>query len=238
MVRRVTYRTVTAVVSQPVFPLAAEEYARQARRIRAQFASKPGERAAKLRELGGNTGRSYESQPGRAGRTAAKGVESTPRESARMRAAAGRDAAIARTQTTRTRAATNGKTAAHDSKVSGAVSPMSTKAARCVLTEKVAASAAPLLSIPTDIASAFTAEVKTNITGGILRFTSRRRLVARASRMRIPAFEANLLIASVLHATRPEVIAGNTATAGDVSAGKIIAIATGLASMLAVYFMM
>lgn len=56
-----------------------------------------------------------------------------------------------------------------------------------------------VLGVPRDVADAFVLEVEAAIEGGLLRYTARRRLVARAGRLGIGTFDANLLIASVLH---------------------------------------
>lgn len=56
-----------------------------------------------------------------------------------------------------------------------------------------------VLGVPRDVADAFVLEIEAAIEGGLLRYTARRRLLARAGRLGIGPFDANLLIASVLH---------------------------------------
>jgi hypothetical protein len=63
----------------------------------------------------------------------------------------------------------------------------------------------PVLGIPPDLSARFVQDIESAITtdGGYLRYTSRSRLLARAHRLGIHRFNANLLIASVLNAHRP-----------------------------------
>ncbi|MFN4242015.1 MAG: hypothetical protein ACK4PI_02135 [Tepidisphaerales bacterium] len=65
--------------------------------------------------------------------------------------------------------------------------------------------ATPLLRIAPATAAAFADAVETALAegDGVLRYSRRRRLLAYAATLRIPPFEANLLIASVLHHHRP-----------------------------------
>lgn len=65
----------------------------------------------------------------------------------------------------------------------------------------VVASNAPLLQIPPSTAAEFAAEVEAVLAAdhGLLRYSQRCRLLLTARRLRIRPFEANLLIASVLH---------------------------------------
>lgn len=61
--------------------------------------------------------------------------------------------------------------------------------------------ATPLLRIAPATAAAFADAVEAALAegNGVLRYSRRRRLLAYAATLRIPPFEANLLIASVLH---------------------------------------
>lgn len=64
---------------------------------------------------------------------------------------------------------------------------------------------APLLRVPAATAHTFATEVELALLAadGVLRYSARQTLLARARQLRIAPFEANLLIASVLHHHRP-----------------------------------
>lgn len=57
-----------------------------------------------------------------------------------------------------------------------------------------------VLGVSSEVAELFATEVEAAIEAGLLRFTERRRLIARAQRLGMSRFDANLVIASVLNA--------------------------------------
>jgi hypothetical protein len=57
-----------------------------------------------------------------------------------------------------------------------------------------------VLGVSSEVAELFATEVESAIETGLLRFTERRRLIARAQRLGMSRFDANLVIASVLNA--------------------------------------
>ena len=61
----------------------------------------------------------------------------------------------------------------------------------------------PLFGVSGEVVELFITEVEAAVEGDVLRYTNRQRLIARAGALGIKRFDANLLIASALHARKP-----------------------------------
>lgn len=86
----------------------------------------------------------------------------------------------------------------------------STNRARETFAEPVIAPG--VLAVPREVAELFLTEISARLEGDVLRYTARRELLERAARIGISRFDANLLIASALHAVSPDAPAAHAAS--------------------------